>query len=276
MASYRNELLAYALTTLGAASALGYGCASIIGADEYKVAGGGPTSGPTGSGGSDTTSTTSTSSTTTGGTTCSGANPAGGAMCGPNMTCNSDECGPPVTYTCFAAGTKLEGQPCDDKTDCAANMMCLHYNQLDVCRKQCLANTDCPAGYVCTESWVCGDNPDSAGKYCAKPCSDVVTAAGSAVCGGGFRCNFGCDKVTHASLPPTCDYEAGTATSGPCTADGDCAAGYFCLVTGTDGGAACTQACRSNGDCATGTCTGTIYCDTVATTYHYCKAMGAL
>jgi hypothetical protein len=256
MASYRNELLTYVLTTLGAASALGFGCASIIGADEYKVAGGGPTS------------------TTTGGTTCNAATPAGGAMCGPNMTCNSDACGPPVTYTCFASGTKAEGEPCDDRTDCAANMMCLHYNQLDVCRKQCASNADCSAGYVCTEHWVCGDNPDSAGMYCAKPCSDVVTAAGSAVCGGGFRCNFRCDRVTHASLPPTCDHEAGTATSGPCDGDSDCAAGYFCL-SGADGSASCTQACRSNGDCATGTCTGTITCDSTPTTYHYCKAAGA-
>src|SRR6185503_12421255 len=102
---------------------------------------------------------------------------------------------------------------------------------------------------------------DSVGKYCAKPCSDVVTAAGSAVCSAGFRCNFLCDKATHTALPPTCDFEAGDQTSGPCTSDAECAAGYYCLATGADGGAVCTQTCRSNGDCTTSACTGTLYCD---------------
>jgi hypothetical protein len=274
--AYRN--VAYAVVGLLAAGVLGFGCASIIGADEYKVAGGSPT---TGGGGSASTTMTTTTSTGTAGTAggggsdgnlCSGPTPAGQAMCGPGKTCNLDICGPPPTFTCFTAGTGAEGATCKTDAQCAPGLACLHYNKLYACRKLCVMNTDCPAGYLCSESFTCGDNPDGAGKYCAKPCSDVVTAAGSAVCATGFRCNFGCDRMTHASLPPTCDFEAGTAKSGPCTTDSECAPGYYCLLSGTDGGATCTQACRSNADCVAGTCTGTIDCGDTATTYHYCES----
>jgi hypothetical protein len=261
--AYRKALVAYAVVGLTLAGAWGMGCASIIGADEYKVAGGGSTSGPTGAGGSDATTTTSTTSTGTaggtttgsggtGGTTCSGPTPQGQAMCGAGKTCNTDDCGPPVTFACFSAGSVQEGGACTDKTDCAVGLTCIHYSTVYACRKLCTVNTDCPAGFLCSEGFTCGDNPDTAGRYCAKPCSDVVTAAGSSVCATGFRCNFLCDKTTHAPVPPTCDFEAGTQRSGACESDEDCAAGYYCLATGTDGGASCTQACRSNGDCTAG------------------------
>jgi len=273
--AYRNELVAYAVVGLTVAGVLGFGCASIIGADEYKVAGGGPTSGPTGAGGSDVTTSTSTGTTGTGGTACSGPNPAGQAMCGAGKTCNTDSCGPPLTFGCFSAGNVQEGSSCTDKTDCAVGLTCIHYATIYACRKLCTMNTDCPPGYLCTEGFTCGDNPETAGKYCAKPCSDVVTATASSVCASGFRCNLLCDKTTHAPLSPTCDFEAGALHPGsPCTADEDCAAGNYCLAVGADGGQVCTQACRSNADCAAGACTGTLYCGSVATTYHYCQLSG--
>jgi len=278
--AYRNELLAYAVVGLTAAGVLGFGCASIIGADEYKVAGGGPAgpgpTGPTGAGGSDTTTMSTTTGTTggTGGTTCSGPTPAGQAMCGPGKTCNTDSCGPPLEFACFQAGSVQEGGSCLSKTECAVGLTCLHYNALYACRKLCSVNTDCPAGSLCTETFTCGSNPDTAGKYCAKPCSDVVTPAGSSVCATGFRCNFLCDRDTRAPLPPTCDFEAGTKKSGSCASDDECAPGYYCLGTGADGGSVCTQACRNNADCTTGMCTGTLYCSSVATTYHYCQLSG--
>jgi hypothetical protein len=221
-----------------------------------------------------TTTTTSTGTAGTDGTSpCSGPTPAGHLMCGPGKTCNTDKCGPPLTFTCVSAGSVPEGASCTDKTDCAAGLTCIHYSTVYACRKLCSIDAECPAGYLCSEGFTCGDNPATAGKYCAKTCSDVVTPAGSAVCGSQFRCNFFCSKTTHTPLQPTCDFEAGTQTSGPCTADENCAAGYYCLGTGADGGQVCTRACVANGDCPSGTtCTGMLYCDTAPTTFHYCKA----
>jgi hypothetical protein len=256
--AYRNGLVAYAVVGWAVAGALGFGCASIIGADEYKVAGGGPTS--------------TTTTTGTGGSACSGPTPAGHAMCGAGKTCNTDQCGPPLTFACFAGGSAQEGETCTTKTDCAAGLTCIHYVTTYACRKLCAMDSDCPLGYLCTEEFTCGDNTATAGKYCAKPCSDVVTPAGSSVCANGFRCNFYCGKTTHTPLPPTCDFEAGIQTSGTCSQDEDCAPGYYCLSTGPDGGSVCTQGCRSNSDCLAGACTGTLYCDTAPTTYHYCES----
>src|SRR4051794_32579418 len=151
-------------------------------------------------------------------------------------------------------------------------MTCLQYNTRYACRTLCSEDKDCPAGFRCSETFTCGSNAITAGKYCAKPCSDVVTAEGSASCSTGFKCSFFCDATTHTPTLPTCDWEAGTLKSGACMADDDCAPGYYCLGSGGDAGAmSCTQGCRVNGDCTTGTCTGTLYCGSVATTYRYCK-----
>jgi hypothetical protein len=158
-----------------------------------------------------------------------------------------------------------------DPEDCAPGLICLHYDKVYACRKFCGSNADCTPGTTCTATSTCGMGRTMVGKYCSKPCSDVVTAAGSAVCAPGFRCNFGCDGTT--PTPPTCDFETGTQKSGPCSGDTDCAPGYYCLNAG-DGGGVCTQACNTNADCAMGTCTGTLTCGGVATTYHYCKLSG--
>jgi hypothetical protein len=197
-------------------------------------------------------------------------------MCGPGQTCNTDECGPPITYACFNAGTVTEGGSCITKADCAVGLTCLRYKLAHACRTLCAADADCPAGgYKCNEGFTCGTNTATAGKYCTKSCSDPSTVAGSAGCGQGFRCNFYCDATTHMSTPPSCDFEAGALKSGTCTDDEDCAAGYYCLSASLDGGTkVCTQGCRTNADCATGTCSGTLYCDTTPTQYHYCKVGG--
>jgi hypothetical protein len=192
-------------------------------------------------------------------------------MCGPGKTCNVDKCGPPLTYACFTSGTNPEGSSCTQDEDCAVGHLCLHYDTVYACRKLCVANADCPAGFLCTETFTCGDNPATAGKYCSRPCSDTVSPAGSAVCAAGFRCHFLCDRTTHVTLPPTCDFEAGTQKSGPCSSISDCAPGYICLRGGADGGGTCTQECRTDPDCTAGKCTGLLYCDTVATTYKYCQ-----
>jgi hypothetical protein len=271
------------------AGAWSFGCASIIGADDYKVAGGAGGAGTdstTGAAGDATVATTTSgTTTTTGGTTtttgaggtgggseCSGPTPAGQRMCGAGKTCNTDSCGPPLTFACFTAGSVTEGGECTSKTDCAVGLTCIHYSTIYACRTLCTVDTDCAPGYRCGETFTCGNNTATAGKYCAKPCSDVVTAAGSQVCAAGFRCNFGCDAATQSPLPPSCDFEAGAGRSGSCSSDDDCAAGFYCLTSQIDPTqTVCTQACRNATDCTTGTCTGTIYCGNTATTYHYCK-----
>ena len=274
--AYGNRVVACALVGVTVAVGWGYGCAAVIGADDYQV----PPSGGVGSGNGSTVTTSTTSSTTStttgaggsgGGTgACSGATPAGQRMCGSGMTCNTSTCGPPLEFACFTAGSGSEGSSCTTKADCGVGLTCLRYNLLHACRALCTVDTDCPAGYRCSESFTCGTNTETAGKYCAKPCSDVVTAAGSAVCGTGFRCNFYCD--TQTPLPPTCDFEAGSLRSGgPCTTDDDCAAGYYCLTSADAGPKVCTQACRNNADCVTGACSGTIFCSATPTTYHYCR-----
>jgi len=271
--AYRENLVARISLGLVLAAALGVGCASIIGADDYKVAGGGtPTSaGAAGSGAGGSTGTAGSAGSGGSGTsTCSGANPAGHAMCPAGQTCNTDTC-TPLTYACFAPGTGAEGSDCVSKHDCATGMTCIGYQMVYACRVLCAMDVDCPPGYRCSEEFSCGDNPATAGKYCAKPCSDPVSPAGSTVCGAGFRCDFLCDKTTHTPLPPTCDFESGTMTSGSCMGEGDCAPGYFCLGSADGTTHTCTQGCRVNTDCTTGTCTGTTFCGPTATTYHYCK-----
>src|SRR5438105_12813154 len=108
--AYGEHFVARFSVCLAVAGVLGVGCASIIGADDYKVAGGGTP----GAGGS----TGTAGSTGAGGTnasTCSGANPAGQAMCAAGQTCNTDSCGPPVVYACFQAGNGAEGTSCITK-----------------------------------------------------------------------------------------------------------------------------------------------------------------
>jgi hypothetical protein len=270
--AYGNRVLACALVGVTVAAGWAYGCATVIGADDYQI----PPSGGVGSGNASTvtTSTTTGAGGSGGGTgACSGATPAGQKMCGPGKTCNTSTCGPPIEYDCFVAGSGSEGSTCTTKADCGVGMTCLSYSLLNVCRVLCTIDTDCPAGYRCSESFTCGFNTETAGKYCAKPCSDVVTPAGSAVCGTALKCNFRCDTLTETPLSPTCDFEAGTLKSGPCTLDDDCAAGYYCLrsVSGDAGSRTCTQACRTNVDCVTGACSGTISCGNTATTYRYCR-----
>src|SRR5262249_2266731 len=155
-----NRVLAFALMGATVAVGWGYGCAQVIGADDYQV----PPSGGVGSGngatattstGTTFTGTTSTGTTSTGTTptttgsggsgggtgACSGATPAGQRMCGAGMTCNTSTCGPPLVFACFAAGSGAEGSPCTTKADCGVGLTCLRYNLLHACRVLCTVDT---------------------------------------------------------------------------------------------------------------------------------------
>jgi hypothetical protein len=106
------------------------------------------------------------------------------------------------------------------------------------------------------------------GKFCLRSCTDI-TAAGAAACGTGFKC----DGLCVGGMGATVCVAAGTARSGPCMSNVDCAPGYTCINLSNDGGvaAACTQLCKNNTDCTTGMCTGSIACGTAATDLKFCQ-----
>jgi len=287
---HRQQHAVGAVVGLAVAGMCGFSCASILGVDDYKVspesstatgasastgttsstAAGGSTAttGPSGSGGA-----TGTSGGGGGGgsvdrpdgggmgggpLTCSGATPEGTRMCGPGRTClTRGDC----ANGCFPAGSGSEGSACTLGTDCSVGMTCIQYSASRfACRALCTVDAECPTGYRCVESFTC--NAATAGRYCARLCSDV-TAAASVACAPGFKCDFACD--TPDPTPTTCDWEAGILRSGACTAQKDCAIGYNCISS------LCTQTCRTNADCTTGgACTGTIVCGTTPTNFHYC------
>jgi hypothetical protein len=269
----RKYLPIGAIVGLGAAGAISFGCASILGVDDYKVSPESSTGNPTamtgpGAGGASGTATGGAGGIGVGRPdagdagsdppSCSGATPAGTRMCGSGKTCLTRvDCG----YGCFAAGNGAEGSDCRSGSDCMAGMTCIKYNAtLFACRSLCTVDGDCPSGYRCLDSFTC--NAATAGNYCSKLCSDV-TATGSLVCGTGFKCDFICDG--QATTATSCDWEAGTLRSGACTVQTDCATGYNCIA------GMCSQTCRTNADCTVGgACTGTIVCGTTPTSFHYC------
>jgi hypothetical protein len=234
-------------------------------------AGSGGTAGSAGSGGIGGSSGTSGTggAGADAGPTCGSLDPAGTAMCGTANTCQISTCGPPVQYTCAPAGAGVESSACMTSLNCAAGLTCLAYGgALNFCKKYCAVDSDCGAGFLCN-----GQLEACAGavkaRYCEKSCTDPATT-GSADCQAGFKCSFFCSGMATA-LECT---PAGTATSGTCAGENDCARGYTCLArTGTDGGvtASCVQYCSPTVPCTTGACTGTFGCGGVANGYRFCQ-----
>jgi hypothetical protein len=201
-----------------------------------------------------------------GGSGCNGETPAATASCGAGKSCHLASCGPPAQFACVQAGMVAQGGACMTNTDCAVGMNCIGYSAtLRACEKQCTSDAECPNSR-CAEYSTC--NMALRGKFCLRPCSDV-TAAGAAACGAGFKC----DGLCVGGMGATVCVAAGTAKSGACTNNTDCAPGYTCINLSTDGGvaASCTQLCNTTPDCAAGMCTGNIGCGTMATNLHFCQ-----
>jgi len=150
--------------------------------------------------------------------------------------------------------------------ECGQGLNCIGYSAtLRACEKQCTADSECPNSR-CAEYTTC--NMALRGKFCLRSCTDV-TAAGAAACGTGFKC----DGLCIGGMAATVCVGAGTAKSGACMGNTDCAPGYSCIIRSADAGASgtCTQLCRTNPDCTMGMCTGEIACGTAATALRFCQ-----
>jgi hypothetical protein len=171
MGRRKNSARWCAIVGLSVAGVWGLGCASILGADDYKVDPQGGATGGGGGAGRDAGSDTGAACladgincTTFPSSCCSGvcSHPLAdlmapsfcAAICTTNSDCRSGCCAPlsnDPRMSCAARGfcpdtCSFDGESCDTTDDCCADETCVDNNVIVVCRDNCMTNADCPSG----------------------------------------------------------------------------------------------------------------------------------
>jgi len=181
--------------------------------------------------------------------------PATGGVCSayPACGCPSGQvCYPSTTshaMACFTSNYLTEGADCTNG-NCQAGLGCF----ASICKRYCLADTDCPAvGGVqkCLQTTWSSDATDAGGTdiagvlVCQRLCDPAhpqnpVTPL--LPCPAGFGCS---SSATGAS---GCYKTAPLSAGSTCATDTDCSPGSYCTTSG-----ACLKYCLSSVDCSTGT-----------------------
>ena len=176
--------------------------------------------------------------------------PAAGGVCSPNPACgcpSGQVCYPSTTshaMACFTSNYLTEGADCTNG-NCQAGLGCFG----SICKRYCLADTDCPmvAGVQkCLQTTWSSDSTDIAGiMVCQRVCDPAHPQnpiAPFLACPAGFGCS---SSTTGAS---GCYKTAPLPAGSTCATDDDCSPGYYCTTSG-----ACLKYCLSSADCTTGT-----------------------
>ncbi len=128
------------------------------------------------------------------------------------------------------------GSDCRRDCDCDEGEVCLNGTGVGgpftACVRSCELDRDCGG------TGVCADIADGLNRICAD--GDECNQSGEAACPAGYSCDLDSDSCTP-------DFTLGEEARGPCTCDGDCAAGLRCVRGQPDADGHCEVTCPTAG-----------------------------